>query len=182
MRKLMLTQIIVMIALAGVARQQQPSNFCLFYLSNEIKINAHKLDSQIRTAKSLQEVKQIILKSVTDKKGNAIVVFKMGDRLFRWERIFGPKPAESLDDWAILGTRGIGGIKIFDPLKFGEVLRDTIVIIDTLKVMAAFNDPTFPVKSYKMEYNCGKRLNIVDIQVAGKNVLLFLRKPLNRCN
>jgi hypothetical protein len=182
MLKLMLTPIIVMIALAGMARQQQQSSFCLFYLSNEIKINVHKLDNQIKTAKSLQEVKQIILKSITDKKGNVIVVFKMGGRLFRWERIFGPKPKEYLDDWAILGTRGIGVIKIVDPLKFGEVLRDTIVIIDTFKVMAAFNDPSFPVENYKMKYNCGKRLNIVDIQVASKKVLLFLSKPFNRCN
>jgi hypothetical protein len=181
MSKVIVTICVMALSLLTFCQQRKESEFSLIFLSNEIKYDAKSLYNEIKMAKSLEEVKTLVQKKITDNKGRIMVMYKSEGLYFRWERTFGKNAVESTEEWIVLGRRDIGQLKVSSPEEFAEVLYDTIVVLDTLKVMAGFNSQQFPVKNYSLRYSCNNKINTAAIPVIRNNELLITRDALLSC-
>jgi hypothetical protein len=101
----------------------QESDFSLVYLSSEITYPAARLQKEIKLAKSLKEVRQLVQKKISGKKGWIMVIYKQDGEVYRWEKNLGGTVEESTQRWNHYGRRGPGTLKVYEPEGFAEAAQ-----------------------------------------------------------
>lgn len=160
----------------------QESDFHLIYLSNEIDVSAQSLQIEIKASKSMEAVKQLVGRRLENKSGWIIILYRKGNGLYRWSKLFGRSSKEEERKWEYYGRRGPGSIKIADRFGFSEVLRDTVVVFDTLRMSVLFNTEKFPVRQYEIRIIGDSDLRTVRVPVINYNEILFTATELSSLN
>lgn len=76
------------------------------------------------------------------------------------------------DDFLITRSKNIASSRIFKLSDFATLLKDTIVLLDTLKIEMFLKDDAYPPDAFILEYKCGKKIKKFQIPFTNSYLLL----------
>ena len=164
----------------GYCQPAKASEFSLIYLSNDISYDARKLQTEISSQKSLDDVKRLVRKKITDTKGTIVVVYKVGQLYYRWERRMSVQPEESTDEWIVLGGRG-SGLKVLQLRHFADIFTNKVVIIDTMAISVTLQNHDYTIKEFMLKYSCGEKEVMIPIPVINEHELIITQDLFANC-
>lgn len=148
MHKFKLVLVILLGLLSLFLRAQQPVEKYELYLSNNLSHYRSSITSKLKSVTSISKMKAIILSEIKASSGMvAVRILQKGETMF-WRHRFG-KPIIKTSGYLVTGTRGDVEIyEFYQPAQFHQVLKDTIVVIDTLKISVFLKAASYNPKRY----------------------------------
>lgn len=178
----LVSSLFAVISISPLAMSQQPeAQFVVVSLPAKCNYSKEKLNQEIRLLSSKQQVRQFI---ALKKFPPVPIIIKINDRNngsapYWTYNVFQEK--EIIDDHVSFESKNIVSVKFYKISDFKTVFKDTLVLLDTIKIELYLHNPAYADDAFVLEDYCGnKKMSNQSIPVDGV-YLTILPTMLSQC-
>ena len=126
------------------------SSFTVLWLSRKAAVDKATLNEKLKTARSRAEVTRLLTDNLKDSRDVTARILEKNGQGHQWWVFNNGGPAPQGGKLATLSTRGSSDEAVYRRYQFREVFRDTLAVIDTLKIVVDLRDASYPVGKYHL--------------------------------
>ena len=153
-KQILLCGLLVVFVLEGTL-QAQTQTFTILSIRRKATIDKTALNEKLKGARSRAEVSKILLNHLGGTRDAVVrILERKGKDSYLWWTFDNSNSKQSGSQLTVMGTRALNDDEtIYKRYQFREIFRDTLVVIDTLKLKLALRDVTYPADQYYLQLN-----------------------------